>query len=143
VHVEDQGVRQASPLAIARVGAARLAIRRHAAGDDGQRQQERRRRLPAMPPNELSRAIGPGVALRLDRPTVEVAVNILSELLHRRVAPLRLLAQRREEHCVEIAAQRAMERLSVAGTMLSATARLGGTGGTSVTVRSISAYVLL
>ena len=55
--------------------------------------------------HELSRAIRERVLARPDRPALEVAADVLGQLLDRGVAALRLLAQRRQDDVVAVALQ--------------------------------------
>ena len=62
-------------------------------------------------PNEFLRAITQRILVCRDRKIRQVPVQILRELFHRRVAPLRLLAHRLQQNIIEIAFEATLQTL--------------------------------
>ena len=55
--------------------------------------------------HELTGAIADGILLRPYGRSDQVSMNVVGEMLHRCVAPLRFLAEGHQQDCIEVAAQ--------------------------------------
>src|SRR5439155_1640004 len=77
----------------------------HSAADEAHREQRAHGDPHAVPRDELPRAVGNAVPARQHGETVEVALEVLGELLRRRVAPGGLLAERTQHDLVEVAGE--------------------------------------
>ena len=75
------------------------------AGDQRARDDRRRRDAHAMPAHEPSRPVPPGRRPGAHRPPLEIAANVIAQVLDRGVAALRLLPERGEGDVVEVAAE--------------------------------------
>ena len=69
----------------------------------------------AIAAHELGGAVAPGVLARDDRQAGEVPPHVLRELIHRRIPPPRLFAQRLEDDVVEVAGKLAAQTIDVDG----------------------------
>ena len=104
--------------------ASHLGLPERSSQPHNQRYEHRHRRRHAppvpshKPPGAIRERVGPG----LHRATVEVTAHVLDELLRRRVAALRLAAQRLHHDRVEVAAKGAAQ------ARLGGAARLGRVG---------------
>ena len=120
VQLEDQAVGQplGVPRTVRRLGAiplgdARLAERGREAADQAEDDQGDRRHRSAVASHELPRSVEERVLPREHRPSVEVALHVLGQLVDRAVAPLRLLPQGLEDDGVEVARESASEPIRV------------------------------
>ena len=69
----------------------------------------------AIAPHELGRPVAPRVLPRDDGQAGEVAAHVLGELIHRGIAPPRLLAERLEDDVVEIAGELPAQPIGIDG----------------------------
>jgi len=112
VDVDDEGPRQLPDVGEAPVGSgalqlgdAGLAARSHDAHHQAGRHQTRRRNGGPVPAHELPETVARSVGARQDRQTLEVAPEVLRQLLSRGVAALRLLPQRLQHDRVQVPPQ--------------------------------------
>ncbi len=111
--LEEQRVREPADVleaprrAIALLAGDRALPQRDAeAADHGAHRQRGGDDRAGVAADELGAAIAPGLRVGGDRAPIEVALDVVGERRHRRIAPLRLAAQRHQDDVVEIAFQR-------------------------------------
>ena len=93
----------------------RLPRRADDAGDEHRERHGGSADDGAIAAHEFRRPVAPGVLPRDDRQAGEVPAHVLGELIHRRIPPPRLLAERLEDDVVEVAGKLPAQTIGVDG----------------------------